>query len=195
MRAVVVLALLSVAAASSPTLEQELGYAKIPSDVSLIGNSAASGCNTWHSDHNGIARGPYNADVSCSWPSKHGVDTRPSPCLRIGAYPTCRAPGPPASHLLDDKIAQGHQPCQHVVCKHIQRHGTSSIVVRHACVSGTVVKTARTLQAGSHWLTGLQSAKTDDQMKTRSCIETVCKNSHYCGMNSNGECQCVQGDY
>ena len=194
MRAVVVLVLAGVAAASSPTLTQELNYGKIPSDVSLIGKSAASGCNTQH-EYNGVQRGPYNAGVLCSWPSKHGVDQRPTPCLRIGAYPKCRAPGPPTSHLLDDKIAQGHQPCQHVVCQHLERHGTSSIVVRHPCVSGEVVKKARASQSSSDWLTGLQSAKTDDQMKTRSCIETVCKNSHYCGMNSNGDCQCVQGDY
>ena len=40
---------------------------------------------------------------------------------------------------------------------------------------------------------GLQSAKSDAQMKARSCIETVCTESHYCGMNGQGKCVCVQG--
>ena len=59
MRAVVVLVLAGVAAASSPTLTQELNYGKIPSDVSLIGKSAASGCNTQH-EYNGVYNGERN---------------------------------------------------------------------------------------------------------------------------------------
>lgn len=198
---------------SGPTLAQELSFPKVHVDESqssrnvvpthttyhgpapLFLGHVASGCKTYHT-YNGVKRGPYNKGVDCRWPSAVGVDKRDGPCLRHYTEPKCYAPGPPASHQLDDKLREGAVPCSAIQCDHIVRDmggvRTSSIVVRHACVAGATVQSARGMPVT--WpRAGLQSAKSDAQMKARSCIETVCTESHYCGMNGQGKCVCVQG--
>ena len=75
------------------------------------------------------------------------------------------------SHGLHAQYAAGAEACSHVSCTH-KLHGEfgkTSIRVKHHCDVGN-----------------------DKMWGGRGCAETVCTMGHFCGMDGNEGCKCVQ---
>jgi len=132
---------------------------------------------------------------------RHGPDLRPAHKM-------------PMTHMLDDHIAAGAMECDAIRCNHTTRRVwgmlTSSIMVRHVCIKGSDVTAGK----AKDYVPGFEHLYGSDLMPKQfnnlgfghnkqkgsagtydrdACLEEkTCEYGHYCGMNSDGGCKCVQ---